>query len=343
MRKIYLLFTIVMFAALCGCTKKENKTDTTAEQPAFVEGMEEYVEEGAEEEDYNNEDYYDEDEISVVSSSDGTICVYSKSLSGSVYFGWSKRYTVKDGDSIYTFDGLPDWESEVSSINNIYSLPHPKRHLYLFDAYFREWGSMGYQYFVTFERIGHDLKRVNILRDDDGHSQCEIGFEYNTPDYYFRFARSMEDGNLYQWDEKNATLYYPVLIPDSYFITDKFVRYVWDGQMMTPTSDTVANPRLYASLQDYALCFQHTKVGSIQVRVDSLADGRLRYTAWKREQDISTKPDLILYGKTVGNEYHFYNGTFTYVVTKENIPEVRLYNNNTTGQLGTLQSTFSED
>lgn len=338
MRKIHILVTLVLLAALCGCTKKETKTDTTAEQPSLTEETEEYAEEVAE-----DEDYYDEDEISVVYSSDGAICVYSKSLSGSVYFGWSNRYTVKDRDSIYTFDGLPDWESEVSSINNIYSLPHPKRHLYLFDAYFRESGSEGYQYFVAFERIGHDLKRVNILRDDAGNPQCEIGFEYNFGDYYFRFARTLGDNSLYQWDEKNATLYYPVLIPDSYFMTDKFVRYVWNGQMMAPVPDTVANPRLHASLQDYALCLRHTQAGSIQVRVDSLADGRLRYASWKREQNISTKPSMILYGKTVEDEYYFYDQTFTYVVTKEDIPQVRLYHSNTPGQLGKLHTTYAED
>ena len=131
---------------------------------------------------------------------------------------------------------------------------------------------------------------------------------------------------------------------DSYLLNDRFIAYVWKGNRLKPTTDTLCNPRLYEPLRNYVTCLQHTKAGYVQVRVDSMADGRLRYTAWDREQDIKTKPNLILYGERKGNEFYFYNPpTYTYVVTVEKTPEVRVYYGDTIGQLDELSNTYTED
>ena len=80
------------------------------------------------------------------------------------------------------------------------------------------------------------------------------------------------------------------------------------------------------------------------VQIISSPDGRLRYTAWDRESDISDEPNIVLYGKRVGDEYHFYNPpTFTYVVTTGDIPEVRTYHSETPGQLGKLYDTYTDN
>ncbi|MBR2166656.1 MAG: hypothetical protein IJ915_08985 [Paludibacteraceae bacterium] len=326
MKRIKSLCVFVLLAALCSChsdnkAKNENQLLFAAEV-----------------------DESEEDDVRIVSSPDGTICVYSRNnTSRDASYGWSVIYDVRDMDSVYTYEGLPDWEGEASSICKIYALPHPKRNLYLFDAFSRISGAYGYQAFVIYERKGRDLKRVPLLRDENGEMTSEIGFEYNFGDYYFRFANALSYDYQSLWDEEECILYYPLLYKDSYLLNDKFIKYRWDGKCLYPTTDTVANPQLYEPLRDYAACLQHTKAGYVQVRIDSLYDGRLRYTAWDRVADVWDEPNIVLYGERKGNEFHFYNQTYTYVVTQESTPEVRIYYCTTPGQLGELYSTYKED
>lgn len=118
---------------------------------------------------------------------------------------------------------------------------------------------------------------------------------------------------------------------------------MWDQEYLRPTTDTVCNPHLYEPLQNYAACLQHTKAEWFRARVDSMPDGQLRYTAWYKDQAINTEPNITLYGERVGNEYHFYNQTYTYVVTIEDVPEIRIYYSSVPGQLGELSGVYKED
>ena len=320
--------TLAVFFILYSCTFSQKRPDTRSAQPLFAAEV----------------DNESEDDISIVSSPDGTISLYSRnSHSRDASFGWSILYDVRDMDSVYTYEGLPDWEGEVASISNIYSLPHPKRHLYLFDANVRISGAYSYNAFIAYERIGHELKRVPVIRDLQGNMVNETGFEYNHGDYYFRFARALTYDYMYLWDESKAVLYYPVLNEDSYYLSDLFEVWRWNGNILYPTTDTVCNPRLYEPLRNYVTCLQHTK-GYIQARVDSLKDGRLRYTAWERDNDISTSPDIILYGRRKGKVFHFHNPpTYTYVVSTDNVPEVHVYYSQKQGELGELNDVYKED
>lgn len=329
MKTYYYLLVFILSITLLGCNRTKSRPENKDNQRLFVTEI---------------LDEEEDDEVSIISSPDGRICIYRRNIqTRDASMGWSVIYDVKDNGSVYTYEGLPDWEGEVATINRIHTLPHPRRHLYLFDAFFRISGSYGYQAFVTYELIGHELKRVAVLTDEQGDLSAEMGFEYNFADYYFRFARALGYNYQYMWDEEDGILYYPLLQKDTYLLNDKFIIYRWNGKTMKPTTDTVCNPRLYEPLQNYISCLQHTKAGYVQVRVDSMADGRLRYAAWDREQEISAEPNIVLYGKSVGDECHFYNQTHTYVVTREDIPEVHVYYSNIPGQLGELYSTYKED
>lgn len=331
--KTYLLIVLTLFACLSSCNNRSQSSNN--EHLLVVEELDE--DEGVSEE--------VESEPTIVESPDGIIrFIGNNNHTGGIASGWSSIYQIRDKGQIYTFEGLPDWDGEPALITAIYCLPHPKRNLYLFDAYFRYSGSGAYQAFVAYERIEHTLKRVSVLRNDEGNLCNEIGFEFNVPDYYFRFARSLGYENLYKWSEHESVLYYPIGYNENGArLTDKYVRYIWNEQTLEPTTDTVCNPRLYEPLQNYVACLQHTKAGYVQVRVDSLADGQLRYSAWDRNKDISTEPNIVLYGKSVGDAYHFFNQTYTYVVTREEIPEVHIYYSSTPGQLGELSNTYKEE
>ena len=282
--------------------------------------------------------------VTIVDAPDKSIRIYGwNNHMGGTCISWSAMYQVRDKGKVYSYEGLPDWEDDQYLITAIYQLPHPKRHLYLFDGYFREWSSQSYIGFIAYERIGHELKRVNVLRNEEGELVSEIGFEYCVPEFYFNFARSLTWDYLYSWDNEAKVLYFPLSRENQYtYMTDRFIRYHWNKATLAPT-DTVCNPKLHKSLQNYVTGLKHFEAECVQVRIDSLADGRLRYTAWDRNQDIGTKPNIVLYGKSVGDEYHFYNDRYTYVVTKEDTPQIRIYYSNTQGQLGELYSTYAEE
>ncbi|MBO6075051.1 MAG: hypothetical protein J6P74_07980 [Paludibacteraceae bacterium] len=282
--------------------------------------------------------------LTIADAPDGSIRIYGwDNHMGGTCTNWSAIYQIRDKGKVYTYEGLPDWPYDNHLIAAIYQLPHPKRHLYLFDTYFREWSTQSYNGFVAYERIGHELKRVPIIRNEEGKLVSEIGFEYDVPEFFFHFARTLTWDYLYDWDTDNNILYFPVPRGDYHTsMTDRFVRYQWNTKTLEPT-DTVANPRLYPPLRNYVVSLQHTKASYVQVRVDSMADGRLRYAAWDRDQDISTIPNIVVYGERKGDEFHFYNPpSYTYVVTIDDHPEVRVYYGDSIGHLGEPGSVYSE-
>lgn len=282
--------------------------------------------------------------VTIADAPDKSIRIYGwNNHMGGTCISWSAMYQIRDKGKIYTFEGLPDWEYDLYLITGIYALPHSKRNLYLFDCYYREWSSQSYRGFIAYERKGHELNRVDILRDYDGHLTSQIGFEYNVPMYYFNFARTLTWDNQYWWDADQRCLYFPVPREDAYTeATDRFVRYQWNGKSLEPT-DTVGNPHLHESVREFHTCYHHTRFEQFQVRIDSMADGRLRYSAWDNDEPISNKPNLVIYGNSVGNEYRFYNQAHIYIVTKTDPREIRIYYSTNPDELGEPYSTYTED
>lgn len=282
--------------------------------------------------------------VTIADAPDNSIRIYGwDNHMGGTCISWSAMYQIRDKGKVYTFEELPDWDGDLFLITDIYVLPHPKRNLYLFDCYYREWSSQSYRGFIAYERKGHELKRVDILRGEDGELTSQIGFEYNVPMYFFNFARTLTWDNQYSWDADRQCLYFPVPREDAYTeATDRFVRYCWNGKSLEPT-DTVGNPRLHESLREFHTCYHHTRFEQFQVRIDSMADGRLRYSAWDKNDAISDTPWLVIYGKSVGDEYHFYNQAHIYVVTKKEPREIRIYYSTNPDELGEPYSTYTED
>ena len=146
---------LVMAVMLLGCAKTKSSSQTQDDSLLFV----------------TETDEVEEDAVTIVSSSDGQICLYSRNNhTRDASWGWSIIYDVKDGNKVYTYEGLPDWEGESASVNAIYCLPHPKRHLYIFDAYTRISGAYGYQSFITYELKEHELKRVPVMVNEQGET-----------------------------------------------------------------------------------------------------------------------------------------------------------------------------
>lgn len=153
--------------------------------------------------------------VDTVWSTDSLICIYGwDNQTGGQMINWSAVYTVMDSGVCYAYEGLPDWEDDdMSLVIGIHNLPHPTRNLYLFDIYFREWSAVGYLGFITYERIGHALQRVDLIRDKDGMLVEQVGFEYDALDLWPEI--------IYRWDEPSATI-----------VTEGFGSYHWNGEIV---------------------------------------------------------------------------------------------------------------
>ena len=282
---------------------------------------------------------------SIVDAPDKSFRVYSwNDYLGGTCTHWSGLCQIRDGENVYTYDGLPDWFSEeMFYVTDIFQLSHPTRNLYLIGAYYNESSAFSWHVFVAYERIGHELKRVPVIRDKEGELTDMIGFEYSSSGYYFNYAKAVGFDDRYYWDHKSQCLYFPELRDDeSYLLTDRFYRYEWDGETLEP-GDIVTDPYLHRSLKNFLQQERVIKINQLLVRIDSLADGRMRYASWHGDS-MMAEPEIIVYGNSVGDEYRFYNNTYTYVVTKDEYdPEVRVYYSSVPGQLGKLEYTYKTD
>ncbi len=156
--------------------------------------------------------------VHTVCSSDSAICIYGwDNRTGGQMINWSAVYTVRDEDNVVrVFEGLPDWsDDDMSLITGIYTLPHPTRHLYLFESYFREWSAVAYTGLVTYERTGHSLRRVPLIRDAKGQLVEQTGFEYEALEVWREI--------ISYWDE-----------PTHAFLTDGYGSYQWNGTALEP-------------------------------------------------------------------------------------------------------------
>ena len=156
--------------------------------------------------------------IDTVCSPDSAVWVYGwDNLTGGQMISWSAVYTVRDDDGTsYAFEGLPDWDNDdMSLITGIYALPHPERRLYLFESYFREWSAVGFIGLTAFERTGHTLRRVPLIRDEEGELVEQVGFEYDALDKWREI--------ICLWDDSTHT-----------FLFNGFPAYRWNGTTLEP-------------------------------------------------------------------------------------------------------------
>ena len=148
----------------------------------------------------------EENPLHIVDAPDGKIRFYgwNSDFGGSCIY-WSNMYQVKDNDSVYTFDGLPDWDCESMLPTHIYKLPHKTRNYYLISFYYRISGSEAYIAAYTYELYGKELKRVYLFKDGETLSD-RVEYEYRISD---RSENAVNHSNRPYFDEQKARLYFP--------------------------------------------------------------------------------------------------------------------------------------
>ena len=288
----------------------------------------------------------EEDPLHIIDSPDGKIRFYCWNAGiGGTCIAWETMYQIEHDGNVFTFNGLPDWDSESMLPTHIYKLPHKKKDYYIFIYYFREWSSLSYYAAVTYELKGEELERVNLFMDTEGTKHDRLDYEYNVPDYYFRFACAFGFGYHFYFDAKTSTLYFPlsrIKAEETLILSDRYTLYQWNGTMLTKKGEA-GNPHLRKDLQNYeyivqALRFQDSAVSL--ARIDVMPDGTYRYAAWENNKDMSDKPDILLFNGTADEKrYYFRNKTHTYVITRDETPILEVYNNTDSDSLGTPSLT----
>lgn len=146
-----------------------------------------------------------------------------------------------------------------------------------------------------------------------------ISYEYYPSDWYTRTS-----GMGYDWldyfDETTNTLYVP---EEDVYLTDRYIRYQWDGkQIKQVEKKSVANPYLHQSLNEYEKLEFVKKTTRNIIRIDKMKNDTYRYAAWKADEKISDKPELVIlngsYDKKA-EQFIFRNKEYEYRVTLHKI------------------------
>lgn len=258
--------------------------------------------------------------IEIFDTDDGNVRVYSwvyppqgtmGSYGNIIQYKWHGK--VKFGSFIH------DRDEFEHSTNGLYTLEDGK---YIRYEYFREWSSQAYALAKAYKLTKAGLQAIPIFETEEGLSEM-IDLEYNIPDWYFRAGKGEGYKWLFFFDDSEKTLYYPSS-PEYNVLTDRYVPYEWDGEIMHPNQE-VGNPFLLSSLQDYESLEQLAWTSRHMIRIDKIDDGTYRYAAWPASADMKDMPELIVYGGTQDDkgEWVFKNQDVVYIVTESDISVIK--------------------
>jgi len=149
--------------------------------------------------------------------------------------------------------------------------------------------------------------------DKDGQQVFSVGCYYSIPDWYFT-----TDGIGGDWvmsfDKNTQTLYVPE--DGDMEMSDRYDKYqLVNGQMRYMGKG--AGFWLHPSLQDFKRLCGIYQTETKLIRIDLLADGDYRYAAWRKKNDMSKTPELVITGgKTdvIENAIVFEKDGYQYIV-----------------------------
>ena len=280
----------------------------------FEDAIHAYPEEAM---DYGFERLKELTSIEVFDSDDGNVRIYSwtnPSMATMGDYGCILQYRWKGKVKFGTFIHNRD-EYELAT-RGFYTLEDG---LYIRYAYLREWSTQAYAIAETYKLSKDGLEEVFLFETEDGLSE-EIDMEYNIPDWYFRAGRGEGFKWIFHYDESNQILYFPST-PEYNIISDRYIPYKWNGKTMLPLSE-VGNPFLHPSLRGYEILELLAKTERNIIRVDKIADGNYRYTAWPVAKSMYDSPDIILKNGEYYGEQHqwiFRNQDIEYRISESEV------------------------
>lgn len=255
--------------------------------------------------------------IDIVDSEDGMVRIYTwedvenagtmSNYYDIIQYRWNDKVLVQG-------EHESDCEFCPSSLaQKIYTINGKDRTYYLVKYYFREWSSLAFASFQAFELTEQGVKPVDLFYDEYGGID-NLSFEYNIPDWYFKTNL----GEGYDWlcyYDKNSRIYYH---PDSeYDLTDRYEKYVFDGNVFVLKDASAANPFLSPSLHDYKHLDRWFETKRNKIRIDLMEDETYRYAAWKATDKMIDNPELVIMNGSYDdglNRFVFLNNGYEYHV-----------------------------
>ena len=279
--------------------------------------------------------------VTIATSDDKCLRIYSWNTGeGGTMICWGNLIQYRNGKEIkavrQSLDMLlhPDGEHDEmdygSYIDTIYTYPCTDgSKLYMVDDYFRISGNYSANSLVAMRiKDGKLVSAPCFVRH--GKRTDTVGFEHTIADWYF--LANMGEGWdwLFRYDEETQNLY--VATTDSMnSITDRYDIYHFNGTDFV-YQKTGAPFWLNPQLQDYKRLELFFKTKDYMIRIDNLDGETMRYASWKRSQQMSDTPELVLTGSFVekDNTFLFSKGSYQYVVTMDHKATLKVQHNGKT-------------
>ena len=163
------------------------------------------------------------------------------------------------------------------------------------------------------------LQPIQIFKNADGELSEELSVDY----FGFLLSLTGDNSEIAAWDDFYDKTHNTFYLPDSFssLPSNRYYRYIWDGSYFTdPDGQLVANPSLWTELTDYEFPQWIFETEKNLVRIDCMPDNSYRYAAWKREDRMMDKPEIIILNG------HFDQSDSSYVFSNEGY-EYRIGNN----------------
>lgn len=140
-----------------------------------------------------------------------------------------------------------------------------------------------------------------------------IRFEHTNINWYF--STMGEGWNwLLNYDWGTQDFYVATTVMDC--LIDRYDIYHFNGTDLV-YQKTDGPYWLYPQLRTYERLELFFKTADYMIRIDQLDEETMRYASWKREKQMSDKPDLVLTGKFIEKDrsFVFPDGSYRYIVT----------------------------
>ncbi|GEM_PF-4394252 len=292
---------------------------------------------------------YEDNPLHIVDSPDKKIRFYCSDCSADGKGGNTLLlYQIEHNGKICTYNDFSDLGDKATTPIKIHLLPHKKKNYYIIIYYYNEWASLSQRCAVTYELIGKELRQVELFEQPsdtqhNGHTKIAsyIDYEYDVPDYYTRFARAMGFNYHFYFNPLTTTLYLPLFREEkgtSNICTDKYIPYHWNGERLTTDGMAVCNPDINERYRNYdyiAQAFSYERALEMNTaRIDVMKDGSYRYISWM-DIDMEGEPTIVINNGTADEKnYYFHNKNYIYVISKEDVPIIRIYYSHDPQSLG---------
>lgn len=259
--------------------------------------------------------------ITIADSDDGLVRIYTwerphnhtmSSFETITQYRWKGKVKIQNPPEP-EFEG--DFPSEAEAV---YTVRSNSKTYYLVSYYFKSCSNYASKSLNAFLLTKKGLMPVALFDTEYGPAD-NISFDYSIPDWYFRANL----GEGYDWlgyyDRKNRVYY---SCNSEFYLSDRYIRYVFDGNRFVMQEESAANPFLSPLLHDYVFLEILLETKRNKIRIDLMEDETYRYAAWKANDRMLDEPEIVILGGSfdeLSSSYVFMNNGCEYRVNDTSV------------------------